>query len=543
MENSVLGKHGVSIVSIVGQGGIRKTTLAKMVFKEAEEQFGKHRWWVCVSEKPNRMGLLQKILREIYEGSKRKLDHITSLSDLCTRLQSELSMGKFLLVLDDVWELDWWRGEVEDTLMGCAKKSKILITSRKVEVSQGIGAKMHKLPEMTFEESWSLFLDVAWKEENELASHNLKGIGETILAKCGGLPLVVQTVGSLMRTKGMTKGVWESIEKSEIWEWKMPASSRSSEIYSSMLPGLMLSYDDLPASLKSCFVYCSIYPKDYEIKKGSLVMQWVALGLIDQKKGIDVEVTANQCIDDLINRCLIEETQNKNIKLHDILHDLASYIGGKEFSHASTTEHTRHLSLLHVDNAKTAMYNASGAATKLRTLFSECLPSVCFTNFKWLRVLSLMHCQIDELPNSIEELSLLRYLDLSCSDVRRLPSSIGRLWNLQTLDLYYSRIEELPKEMGNLCNLRYLGLECTLCLNFIAEGLGKLTNLQALDRFLGRKGLARRYEDRPFPAPLPGVFPGLDKPQPQKPQEEIPTPNTHSHRALGHIKGRLEYHA
>ncbi|XP_049937193.1 putative disease resistance RPP13-like protein 1 [Nymphaea colorata] len=394
MESSVLGKHGVSIVSIVGQGGVGKTTLAKMVFKEVEEQFGKHRWWVYVSEKPNRTCLLQKILKEVCKMSEREVEGITSLSELCTQLQSELSNSKFFLVLDDVWELGWWEGEVENTLRGGAKESKILITSRKVEVSQGIGAKMHKLPEMTFDESWRLFLDVSLKEENELVSRNLKGIGQRIVGKCGGLPLVVRTVGSLMRTKTMTKDDWKSVEKSEIWEWKMPASSSSSEICGRILPG------------------------------------------------------------------------------------------GNEYSHASPTAHTRHLSIFAVDNVEATMRNASAVANKSRTLLSGSLPMVQFTNFKWMRVLSLMKCHIHELPNSIENLSLLKYLDLSFSGVRQLPNSIGKLWNLQTLNLNHSEIEELPNEMGELSNLRYLGLEHTTRLNFIAEGLGKLTNLRTLKRFL-----------------------------------------------------------
>ncbi|XP_031473846.1 disease resistance protein RGA2-like [Nymphaea colorata] len=495
-ESSVPGKDGVSIVSIVGQGGIGKTTLAKMVFNEVEKQFGKRRWWVCVSENPNRTGLLQKILIEVckeFEGE--TLKGVTSFSDLCTRLQSELSMSKFLLVLDDVWELGWWEGEVEGILLGGAKESKILITSRKVEVSQGIGAKMHKLPKMSFDESWSLFLHVALKQEHELESHNLKIIGVKIVEKCGGFPLVVQTVGSLMRTKRMTKDDWESVEKSEIWEWKMPASSSSSEICGSIFPGLMLSYDDLPHYLKSCFVYCCIYPKDYEIKRHRLVMQWMAHGLIGQKKGIDVEVTANQWINDLTNRFMIEETEYKNIKLHDILHDLALYIGGKEYSHVSTTKHTRHLSLLGVDDAEVHKLNASGAANKLHTLLVDSnfgsksnwhlvYIKRLTTNFKWLRVLSLREYSRDKLPKSIEDLSLLKYFDLSYSDVRWLPSSIGRLYNLQTLDLSQSRIEELPKEMGELCNLRYLGLKGTRSLRFVAEGLGKLTNLRTLHRFM-----------------------------------------------------------
>ncbi|KAF3774387.1 putative disease resistance RPP13-like protein 1 [Nymphaea thermarum] len=501
-KSSALGKDGISIVSIVGQGGIGKTTLAKMVFNEVKEKFGNRWWWVCVSEKPNRMGLLKKILKEVCKESE-ELKGNTSLSGLCTRLQSELSKSKFLLVLDDVWELDEWWGDVEGILLGGAMESKILITSRNAEVCQGIGARMHKLPEMSLDESWSLFLRVAKKQEHELVTHNLKGSGEKIVAKCGGLPLVVQTVGSLMRTKGMTKDDWESVEKSEIWECKMPASSSSSEISGSILPGLILSYDDLPHYLKSCFVYCCIYPKDYEIARCRLIMQWMAHGLIDQKKDIDVEVTANQWINDLINRCMIEETEDKNLKLHDILHDLALYIGGKEYSHASApTEHTRHLSLLGVDDAEVYKRNALGEENKLRTLLCDLYIdsdlSLIYikqlTNFKWLRVLSLRGCQMDELPKSIEELSLVKYLDLSRSSVRRLPSSIGRLYNLQTLDLSGSKIEELPKEMGELCNLRYLGLESTWSLKFMAEGLGKLTNLRTLHRFMvcDDKGKTRR---------------------------------------------------
>ncbi|KAF3772342.1 putative disease resistance RPP13-like protein 1 [Nymphaea thermarum] len=294
--------------------------------------------------------------------------------------------------------------------------------------------------------------------EQDLVIHKVRDVAERIVKKCGGLPLVIKTVGSMMHTKEMS---------------------------------LILSYDDLSPSLKSCFVYCCIYPKDYEIKKERLIMQWVAHGLIEEKESIDMEMTANQYIKDLIRRCLIEETKEGDLKLHDILHDLASYIGGKEYSHASATEHTRHLSLLGVHDADVHKCNGSGAANKLGTILLSDLYSnlpldyiAHLTNFKWLRVLSLTRCRIHELPNYIECFSLLKYLDLSFSDVRQLPSSISRLCNLQTFDLNYSEIEELPKEMGEVRNLRYLGLKHTEELKFIAEGLGKLTNLQTLKRFL-----------------------------------------------------------
>ncbi|XP_049931576.1 putative disease resistance protein RGA1 [Nymphaea colorata] len=391
-------KHDVSIISIVGEGGIGKTTLAKMVFSEVKQQFGECRWWVCISERPNRKDLLRKILKEVCKGSTAGLDCITSLSDLCTQIQSELWKNRFFLVLDDVWEIDWWQGEAESTLMRGAMGSKILITSRNIDVSKGVKALYrHRLAILPEDESWNLFFNKALRTENDLVSHNLQDIAKKIVKKCE----------------------WKVVADSVIWEWKMPALSSSSQ-YGPILPGLVLSYHDLPPYLTSCFVYCSIFPKDHEIENEGLIMQWVAHGLIEEK----------------------EATMQKR------------------------------------------PCNASEAANKVRTLLSASLSSVEFTNFKWLRVLSLMQCLMDELPNSIECFSLLKYLDLSWSHVRRLPRSIGKLYNLQTLDLSYSKIEELQEEMGELCNLRYLGLEGTKCLKSIAKGLGKLTNLQTLHRFL-----------------------------------------------------------
>nr|VVW83955.1 unnamed protein product [Nymphaea colorata] len=103
-------------------------------------------------------------------------------------------------------------------------------------------------------------------------------------------------VGSMMRTKKMHTEDWKFVEGNKIWEWEMPAG----EIGGKILPGLTLSNDDLPHYLKSCFVYCCIYPKDYEIEREILNRQWVAHGLIKENEGIDVEVTANQFIKDII---------------------------------------------------------------------------------------------------------------------------------------------------------------------------------------------------------------------------------------------------
>ncbi|CAN6476049.1 unnamed protein product [Victoria cruziana] len=485
---------GVSIISIIGQAGSGKTTLAKMVFSEVEEQFGERRWWISVSEETNLKNLFRIILNEVFNGSE-KFEGVTYFSYLCTQLKSELSKKRFLLVLDDVRELNWWRGLISDIFMGGATGSKILMICRNEDVLLGIKASyMHKLPEfITFSKSWELFLEKALREdqtEEDLVIHNIRDVGERIVEQCGGLSLVVQKVGSMMHTKGMRRDVWELIANSEIWKWRMHASS--SNDHGDIFPGLMLCYNDLSPKLRSCFLYCSIYPKGYCMEKDELVLQWVAHGLVEESEGTDVEETANEYVDDLLNRGFIEESEYEQLKMHDIMHDFARYISGKEYTHSLTTEGTRHLSLVNVEDSHVVVRNSSRAGNnKLRTLLIDELLLFSYhfvkiaeiINFKWLRVLSLKCLEICELPNSIGDLVLLKYLDLSHTNVRKLPSSIGKLCNLQTLNLNYTSLEELPKEMGKLHNLRHLRLKNTK-LTFVAEGLGKLTHLKTLDTFL-----------------------------------------------------------
>ncbi|XP_031475560.1 putative disease resistance protein RGA3 [Nymphaea colorata] len=99
-------------------------------------------------------------------------------------------------------------------------------------------------------------------------------------------------------------------------------------------------------------------------------------------------------------------------------------------------------------------------------------------------VLYLSGGNFTELPNSIGDLILLKHLNLTNTKIKELPASIGKLWNLLSLFLSGSEIKELPKEIGQLCNLRHLRFENTDQLEFVAEGLGKLTCLCTLSRFI-----------------------------------------------------------
>ncbi|CAN6476085.1 unnamed protein product [Victoria cruziana] len=489
-EAATMGGTGcnVSIISIVGIGGLGKTTLAKMVFNDCrvKKHFGESMWWVSILQRPNAQDVTKKILEQVNKNG----INITELNTLTELLHPTITKNKFLLVLDDVWDLDWWE-EVEPLLKKGAPGSKIIITTRKKHISYGIGAVYtHELESFTLDESWELFLVKALMKgetEEDLERQNLKEIGRNIVMKCGGLPLAVRTVGKVMQSKKRTREDWEFIANSKIWDWKMPASSTSG---SSFLPGLILSYDDLPSLLKHYFVYFSLCQKGDSIHRQDLVMNLMAHRLADTANETDVEVAANHHIDDMLGRCLFQLSHSDRdgfLQMHDTIHDLATHIAEDEYTHNFVNENTRHLAISeHLSSLDKIGLQRNKI---LRTLL--CLKPLpenpldkYINNLKRLRVLDLTGGNFTTLPDSIGDLCLLKHLDLMRTKVKELPPSIGKLQGLLSLSLDGSEIKELCKEIAQLCNLRHLGLENTSQLKFVAEGLGALTCLRTLSRFI-----------------------------------------------------------
>ncbi|XP_010918012.1 disease resistance protein RGA2 [Elaeis guineensis] len=502
-------RSNVSVLPIVGLGGVGKTTLAQLAYNDQgiKEHFDL-KLWVCVSDDFR----IQKIVKAIIESATGQECDLSNLEAAQLQLQTQLSGRRFLLVLDDVWNEDEAEWERLKTLLRNGKQgSKIVTTTRSDVVSRIMGTVApHKLQCLTMNDCWTLFKQRAFGPEREEETPRLVEIGKEIVAKCGGLPLAAKALGSLMRFK--TEAEWEYIRGSELW--RLPVNENS------ILPALRLSYDHLPSDLKQCFAYCSIFPKDYVIEREKLIQLWISEGFIQTLDGdIHEEEVGNQYFNSLLWRSLFQDIQKdqysniRTCKMHDLVHDLACFVARDESSimrggmKRSIPHGCRYSSIVSDDTMSSTTLKADFEVKKLRSLILLRQRYHQMTHIKQfafdvmlslthLRALDLSKACIKELPRTICKLKHLRLLDLSKTEIALLPLSITNLHHLRTLNLTSCyRLQNLPEGMCNMSRLRHLDIRGCRRLICMPRWLGQLHNLQTLSMFIVGKEHGRTISE------------------------------------------------
>lgn len=159
-----------------------------------------------------------------------------------------------------------------------------------------------------------------WKGQ-EPDNLGIVSIGNEIVEKYVGVPLAIKTIGWLLYLKN-PETKWLSLKDNEL--------SRISQNENDILPTLKLSYNQLPPHLKQCFAYCSLFPKDYEIVKSTLINLWISqryIKLSDQNHCL--EEVGQENFMDLLWRSFFQEAEIDllgditSCKMHDLMHDLA----------------------------------------------------------------------------------------------------------------------------------------------------------------------------------------------------------------------------
>ncbi|XP_058721423.1 putative disease resistance RPP13-like protein 1 [Vicia villosa] len=498
LENGSSSSNQASIISIVGLGGMGKTTLAQLVYKDTRVQKNFDlKAWVYVSESFDVIRLTKAILESF--GSSPNTENLNSLQ---CQLQQKITGKKCLLVLDDIWKVYWESCEKLLSFFNEGSSgSKIIVTTRNKENAFAMESKLFELDKLKEGDSWSLFERHAFPNKKASEYPEFEPIGKRIVGKCGGLPLAVITMGKLLRAK-FSQSKWIEISENDMWGL--------SEKDTSINPVLRLGYHNLPSNLKPCFAYCSIFPKGYYFDKNKLIKMWMANGFLNSyKSDKSKEELGSELFNDLESVSFFQRSLDFDdyFIMHDLVNDLAKSVSHKfclqveDDKLQDIIETTRHigcfLELEDFDEILKHIYRAKG----VHSLFAERPPGSgkcfrisnsmqcdLFSKLKYLRMLSFRgysdpHSEL-ELANEIGNLKLLRYLDLSWTTIKRLPNSISKLYNLETLILECCYcLTEFPLDLSKLDRLRHLNLNGT-AIKKMPKNISKLNHLQTLAYFV-----------------------------------------------------------
>ncbi|PVH36341.1 hypothetical protein PAHAL_6G054100 [Panicum hallii] len=365
--------------------------------------------------------------------------------------------------------------------------SRIISTTRSVTVAKCCSSQVYEMEPLSFDDSKRLFFKRAFGSETPCYPH-LEDVPDRILRKCGGLPLAIVTVSSML-TNQLRKAEWDRVLSA------MGSALANKPDAKKMTSIISLSYFDIPYHLRTCLLYLSVFPEDYKIEKKCLINRWIAEGFIHEEEGRTKYEIGEGYFNDLINRSMIQPVdvkygQTKACRVHDIILDYIrckateeNFVTSSDASeHVYTTKYkVRRLCVSnHTEENVTIWKDPMLSHVRSVTIFGQPVKT-CLLPSTSLHVLDLGGCNgiKDHHLESIDTLIHLKYLRLSSSLITKLPEKIGELKYLQTLDVQGTRIEELPSTITKLQRLAHLYVYCgTRFSNGVIEQMHSLEEMR-----------------------------------------------------------------
>ncbi|KAL6658127.1 hypothetical protein ACP70R_003713 [Stipagrostis hirtigluma subsp. patula] len=456
-------EQGSTVITVSGMGGLGKTTLVGNVYEREKINFTTHAW-IVVSQTYDVVELLRKIVRKIGQIVEKPQLADLDAHDMKVKIKERLTDSKCLLVLDDVWNREAYT-QIGDAFQNL-QASRVIITTRQEHVAAlAQPTRQLKLKPLERNDAFNLFCRKAFYNRMECkCPQDLEKLGNNIVDRCQGLPLAIVSIGGILSSLPPTDYVWNEM-------YKQLRSELANNDHVRAI--LNLSYHDIPGDLRNCFLYCGLFPEDYQFSRETLVRLWAAEGFAAQKGKITAEEVADRYLRELIQRNMLEVVEHDELgrvstcKMHDLVRDLAlSFAEEEKFGFASDfasmsnmDKEVRRLSLngwkekvtVNVKFARLRTLVALGTVTSSTQLLSPIL-----SGSNYITVLELQDSEITEVPTSIGYLFNLRYIGLRRTMVKSLPESIGKLSNLYTLDIKQTKIEKLPRGIVQIKKLRHL---------------------------------------------------------------------------------------
>uniref|UniRef100_A0ACD5Z8Z2 Uncharacterized protein n=1 Tax=Avena sativa TaxID=4498 RepID=A0ACD5Z8Z2_AVESA len=468
------------VIALWGMGGLGKTTLVKDVQqrKEVSDMFGKQAFVTVL-----RPFKLEELLRTLagqldarkgamhFAGDTQKSIASMGVPEL-TKVLVRLSEGNScLIVMDDLSSATEW-----DLIFPCLDAMKnpslvVVITTRREDIAKHCCKKpkcMRLLSCLEEKDASFLLTKKVFKNKNtDLAKDypELVEPAKLILKRCNGLPLAIVTIGGFLADQPTkTAAEWRKLNKHIGVELQMNTE------FEAIKTVLMKSYDGLPYYLKSCFLYFSIFPEDRNVKRRRLVCRWIAEGYAQ-----DIS-QADRYFMELVERSMMLPTRNSvcnvqgidSCQLHDLIRDISIaksmeenlVFRLEEGCRPSTHGAVRHLAISSNWEGDKHEFESTVELSCIRslTVFGGWKPFYISDKMRFLRVLDLEGTEglKDHHIKHVGKFLHLRYLSLRHCSIVQLPESVGNLSQLETLDIKHTGIRTLPETITNLTKLRYL---------------------------------------------------------------------------------------
>ncbi|KAJ1288827.1 hypothetical protein BS78_02G117800 [Paspalum vaginatum] len=437
-------KQQLKIISIVGFGGLGKTTLAKAVYDKLHAQFYT-KAFVSVGRNPDVKNVLKEMLHGLGSSSAASLKE----KHLIDQLQELLQNKRYFIVIDDLWDSSAW------DVIQCAFPrndcgGSVLTTTRILSVADDCckhrRGYVYKMKPLNDHDSRELFV------------RRIFGPQESFPGDQDELKQMEQI--------------------------------------------LDLSYMHLPHHLKTCLLDIGKYREDSEIEKDTLLRQWVAQGFVSTTRTRDAEDIAGDYFYALINMSMIQpwtidyNEEVQSCKVHDIMLDLIRSKATEENFNividspevmTGEQKRVRRVSIHYngeEDGQILAAINSSLSHVRSVLLFKGSLvPS--FMVLRYVRVIHLEDEACKRLDlTGISELFLLRYLKIVCGGALQhleLPSQVGGLRQLEAIEIEgLDVLTFLPPDIVSLPRLSHLNYTYTDTGFVLPDGIGGLRSLRTL---------------------------------------------------------------
>ncbi|RLN05077.1 Disease resistance protein RPM1 [Panicum miliaceum] len=393
------------------------------------------------------------------EDNVRNIDTMDE-DKLAAKLKETLKNKRYLIVIDDVWSEAAWDA-IQCVLPDNNCGSRIIVTTRIDTVARACSHGsdcIYHIKALGAEDSKKLFLSRVFGSTNGACPREIEDVMQKILRKCGGLPLAIVSIASLLAS-------YKSPESRHMWEVVLKSIGSHMESHPTlegMRQIVVLSYDHLPHHLKACMMYLSIFPEDFVIVKERLLRRWIAEGLVAEQQGLALMEVAEGYFSELVSRSMIDRAadivtyydgREETCRVHDMMLEVmvtksleanfVSLIGGQY--EGMSYDRVRRLSIHAGEGPSSTSMSSKKTAAGM--------------NVQHVRSLSMFEFEGHHLLSRLGEftlLRLLRFLNLRGTDISVLPPEVGQLEHLQTLDVRLTFLKGLPETVTELENLESL---------------------------------------------------------------------------------------